>query len=71
MYDICVNTFEDDILRENSNIKISVTNDCTNNSEKNVRNQILKIQEVETVVNDNNAKGDSSTNILTKIYLIE
>ena len=59
------------IFKENSNVKIIAIKLCTNNNDKNVRSQDLKNQELDTVVRDNNAKGESSTNIFTSIYLIE
>lgn len=59
------------MLIENKIIKIIATNVCTNNNEKNVRSQVLNIQEVELVIKDSKAKGERIMNILTIINRIE
>ena len=56
-------------LNENIINKIIEINDCSNNNDKRVFNQILKNQEVELFNNVRIANGANKTNTLTIIYL--
>lgn len=58
-------------FNEYNKINTNIIKICTNKSEKKARNQDLNIHEVELVVRDSKANGNSKIKILISIYLIE